>query len=260
MTLNILIVDDELPARRRLADVLADVRDSLPNAVVGEAANGSEAVALATKLKPDVVFLDMQMPRMGGLETARQLAALDPAPPVVFVTAHDEFAVDAFEVNATDYLMKPVRAERLAAALRKVAARQSGNANPVAAAASVAPAALPSGVRAHLPISERGKLTLVPIMEVLFMRAELKYVTVRTAAKEFLVEESLVHLEEEFAQVFVRVHRNAIVARHAITGFEKAHASDEQDAQWHVVLRGTEERLPVSRRQWSTVKEIVKGA
>jgi two-component system, LytTR family, response regulator AlgR len=261
--LTILIVDDEAPARKRLADVLGDIAASVPNIVLGEAAHGMEALERAQQLKPALVLLDMQMPRMGGLETARHLSKLTPAPAVVFVTAHDEYAVEAFEVSALDYLMKPVRAERLTVALQKVV--RQGQTDPrmadgaLAVAQESMRAKVPDSARQHFSIAERGKITLVPVMDVLYLRAELKYVTLRTATREFLIEESLVHLEEEFADFFVRVHRNAMVARHAIVGFEKAPASDDGEQQWHVVLRGTPDRLAVSRRQWPHVKEFARG-
>jgi two-component system, LytTR family, response regulator AlgR len=260
MALSVLIVDDEAPARRRLNDMLSDCRDAVATSVLGEAGNGVEALEKAASLKPDLILLDMQMPRMGGLETARHAAKLTPAPSVIFVTAHDEYAVEAFEVNALDYLMKPVRAERLALALKKVvASRPALSADALAAAHTALTANVPEGARRHFSIAERGKLTLVPLADVIYLRAELKYVTVRTAVKEYLIEESLVHLENEFANYFVRVHRNAMIAKNAIVGFEKGPAGDDGEMQWQVVLRGVPDRLAVSRRQWPVVKELAKG-
>lgn len=251
--MKILIVDDEAPARRRLRELLSDVAAEFPHAVIGEAVHGLEAVALAEQLAPDLVFADMQMPRMGGLELARHLLKLARPPVVVFVTAHDEFALQAFEVNALDYLMKPVRVERLLDSLKKAAARTAPAEAALAGAAREA--------RRHFSISERGRIMLVPVEDVVYLRAELKYVTVRTDAREYLLEESLTRLEEEFAARFVRIHRNALVAVAAIAGFEKgaaAEADGDGGAQWQVVLRGCAERLPVSRRQWGAVKDLVK--
>ncbi len=256
MTLKILIVDDEAPARRRLRELLGDCA-ALPGGteheIVGEAAQGFEAIAAVEEYQPDLVFLDMQMPRMTGLEVARHIGGLAQAPAVVFVTAHDEYAVQAFDVNALDYLMKPVRAERLAAALAKAAARREPRAPAVDALAK-----LPGAARKHFAIAERGRLSLVPLSEVVYLRAELKYVTVRTPVKEYLLEESLIALEEEFGEIFVRVHRNAIVAHRAIKGFEKSH-DDDADTQWQVILEGVPERLGVSRRAWAVVKALVKS-
>ena len=256
MSLRILIVDDEAPARRRLRELLSDLANRIPHEVVAEAPNGVEAIACVREFAPDLVFADMQMPRMNGIELAQHLARLEQPPAVIFVTAHDEYAVQAFEVNALDYLMKPVRAARLAAALAKV---QGSLAPPsVDALARSNPEA-----RRHLTISERGRLTLIPVDEVIYLRAELKYITVRTEAREYLLEESLTRLEEEFGDLFVRVHRSALVARDRIAGFEKAaagaDAEGEAGAHWQLVLRGITERIPVSRRQWAAVKELVRS-
>ncbi len=251
--MKILVVDDEGPARRRLLDLLQDIQGDCPHEVVGEAVNGVEGLGLAEQLHPDLVLADMHMPRMGGLEMARHLLKLATPPAVVFVTAHDEFALQAFEVNAIDYLMKPVRAERLLAGLLKARKRQ-----PVDDAALANAGTQP---RRHFSIAERGRISLVPIDQVVFLRAEMKYVTVRTPEREFLLEESLTRLEEEFAGHFVRVHRNALVAIDRIAGFEKAvevAGDGESGGQWQVVLLGAAERLPVSRRQWSVVKDLVK--
>jgi two-component system response regulator AlgR len=253
--LRILIVDDEEPARRRLRELLGDLAPVLALQVVGESPNGLDAVGRARDLAPNLVLADMQMPRMNGIELAQHLARLDVPPAMIFITAHDEYAVRAFEVNALDYLMKPVRASRLEAALAKAAAALI--APPPEALANSNPDA-----RQYLSISERGRLTLVPVADIVYLRAELKYITVRTEAREYLLEESLMRLEEEFAQLFVRVHRSALVARNRIAGFERSPADAEADAdgahQWQAVLRGVPERLPVSRRQWTTVKELVR--
>ena len=257
MTLRILIVDDEEPARRRMRDLLSDLAPEIPMQIVGEASNGIEAIARVREWAPNLVLADLQMPRMNGIELAQHLSKLEAPPAVIFVTAHDEFAVRAFEVNALDYLMKPVRGARLAAALQKAAASLAA---PVAEAlANSNPEA-----RRYLSISERGRITLVPVADIVYLRAELKYITVRTEAHEYLLEESLTRLEEEFADLFVRVHRSALVARDRIGGFEKAAVAHQSDAdggmQWQVVLRGVAERVPVSRRQWAAVKELVRHA
>jgi len=255
--LNIMIVDDEAPARRRMRDLLADLAAEVPHVVVGEAGNGVDALAQVADLRANLVMADMQMPRMGGIELAQHLARLDTPPAVIFVTAHDEYAVKAFEVNALDYLMKPVRAARLSAALQKAA--DLLRPPPADALAKINPDA-----RRYLSISERGRLTLVPVAEVIYLRAELKYITVRTEAREYLLEESLTRLEDEFAALFIRVHRSALVARDRIAGFEKAPIEHDDEAeggtQWQVVLRGVAERLPVSRRQWPTVKGMARHA
>ncbi len=252
--MKILIVDDEAPARRRLRELLSDVSGELAHSVVGEAVNGVEALALAEQLQPDLVLADMQMPRMGGLELARHLLKLAAPPAVVFVTAHDEFALAAFEVHAVDYLMKPVRAERLLESLKKAGSHLPPVDSVLAAATRDA--------RRHFSISERGRIALVPVEEVIYLRAELKYVTVHTAGRDYLLEESLTRLEEEFAGRFIRIHRSALVAIDRITGFEKGAVADtegESAMQWLVVLKDCLEKLPVSRRLWGTVKDLARN-
>jgi two-component system response regulator AlgR len=243
--IKVFIADDEEPARERLKELLSDIAAEVPSTVVGEARNGLEAIERIPQSGAQVLLLDIQMPGMGGLEVARHVATLETPPTVVFVTAHDRHAVEAFELNALDYLLKPVRAERLAAALKKASAP---NRERLAKAAS--------GAREYLSVAERNRLVLVPVREIVFLRAEQKYVTVRTRSREHLIEEPLVSLEREFADSFVRIHRNCLVARAAIRGFERAASADEEP-RWLVVLDGMEERLPVSRRQWPLLKELV---
>ena len=248
-TLSVLIVDDEAPARRRLRDLLADIAPELPNTVLGEAANGVLALAALEGLKVDVVLVDIRMPKMDGIELARHFARLEHPPAVIFVTAFDAYAVQAFELNAVDYLLKPVRAERLLAALQK--ARQSRQPPPQMLAQ------MQHGARTHLSCHERGRLLLIPTADVLYLKADLKYVTARTVEREYLLDESLTHLEQEFSDQFIRLHRSVLVAKNAISGFEK-NAADDAEAQWQALLRGVAERLPVSRRQWPLVKSYAR--
>lgn len=247
--MKIFIADDELPARERLKELLADIAPDLPSEVVGEAGNGLQALERLPGSGAQVLLLDIEMPGMSGLEVARHLAGLEAGPAVVFVTAHDRHAVEAFELNALDYLMKPVRAARLADALRKAVATGAPQAQRLAQAAK--------GAREYLSVVERNRIVLVPVREIVYLRAELKYVTLRTRSGEHLIEEPLVALEAEFAERFVRVHRNCLVARAAVRGFERA-AQDGEEPHWNVVLEGLAERLPVSRRQWPTVRALVK--
>jgi len=239
--LRVFIADDEAPARLRLRALLSDIEAELPNRVVGEAANGQEALerlsALTADDQADVALVDIRMPGMDGVELATRLAALPRPPILVFCTAYDQYAVRAFELQAVDYLMKPVRANRLLDALRRVPERR---AQPVEAG------------RSQLSCSERGRILLLPVADILYLRAELKYVTARTVAREYLLEEALAALEQEFARRFVRIHRNCLVARDAVVGFE--HVRDGAEGHWAVVLRGLDERLPVSRRQWAQVR------
>jgi two-component system response regulator AlgR len=250
-----LLVDDEAPARARLRDLLADLGEEIPTRVVAEAADGIAALraleAPATGAV-DLALVDIRMPRMDGIEFARHLQNLAASgvatPAVVFVTAFDQYAVKAFELAAVDYLLKPVRAARLAEALKKT--------QPRIVSVEMLRELSPSG-RQHLSCTERGKILLVPVDEILFLKAELKYVTARTSEREYLLEESLNHLEEEFGERFLRVHRNCLVARRAIAGCEKK-AADDGEPHWNVLLHGVAESLPVSRRQWPLVKSLLK--
>ena len=248
--LRIYIADDEAPARARLKELLSDIRGELATTVVGESASGLDVIDRLAGSAAQVLLLDIQMPGMGGIELARHLSALENAPAVIFVTAHNRHAVEAFELNALDYLMKPVRAERLAAALKK--AHASGPAPRERLERAAAGAA-----REFFSVTERNRILLVPVGEVLFLKAELKYVTLRTRAGEHLIEEPLVSIEREFADRFVRVHRNCLVARAAIRGFERVAGGSEEEPHWEVVLEGVAERLPVSRRQWPAVKSVL---
>ena len=243
---RVLIADDEAPARSRLRDLLDECRESFPLAIVDEARTGAEVLDIVGREKVDIVLLDIRMPEMDGMEAARHLAGMSQPPAIVFTTAFDTYAIKAFEVNAIDYLLKPIRAERLLAALGKTRSGPNVTRQALEAAANQP--------RRHLSVHERGKIHLVPVADILYLRAELKYVTVRTAEREYLVEESLTHLEEEFESLFVRIHRNCLVARAAISGFERN--AEESESGWAVVIKATGEKLPVSRRQQHVVKEF----
>lgn len=243
---RVLVADDEAPARARLRDLLDECREKFPLVIVDEARNGREALDVLNREKVDIVLLDIRMPEMDGMEAARHMAGMQQPPAIIFTTAFDSYALKAFEVNAIDYLLKPIRVERLLAALGKTRA-----APPVSRQALDAAANQP---RRHLSVHERGKIHLVPLTDVLYLRAELKYVTVRTGEREYLVEESLTSLEQEFESAFVRIHRNCLVSRHAIAGFERN--AEESESGWAVVIKGTGEKLPVSRRQQHVVKQF----
>ncbi len=245
MTLQVLVVDDELLARSRLRTLLADCR--APEAVLGgEAGNAVEALDLLRRLRFDVVLLDIHMPGADGLALAQTVRSLPSPPAVVFVTAHAEHAVAAFELDAVDYLTKPVRLERLQTALQKVQRQVQARA---AAPAPVAAAEV-------LLIQDRGRTERVPLFEVLYFKAELKYITVRTAGRSYILDASLSELEERHAAQFLRVHRNALVARRAVRALEK-HYDPEEGEGWAVRLNGIDELLAVSRRQLSAVREAI---
>jgi two-component system response regulator AlgR len=244
MSLQVLVVDDEPLARSRLKSLLGECA-APPVTVAGEAGNAAQAMELLGRQSFDAVLLDIRMPGADGLALAQVLRSLPHAPAVVFVTAHAEHAVAAFELEAVDYLTKPVRLERLLAALQKVErlAQSRG-----AAQADAAPEIL--------LIQDRGRTERVPLAEVLYFKAELKYITVRTAARSYILDASLSELEERHAAQFLRVHRNALVARRAVRALEK-HYDAEEGEGWAVRLNGIDELLAVSRRQLGAVREAL---
>ena len=195
----------------------------------------------------DVVLLDIRMPEMDGLEAAQHLLKLEEPPSVIFTTAFNDHALQAFELHAVDYLVKPIRLRRLHDALTRARAITPLRLDVLR---RIAPEP-----RKHLSVQERGKVMLIAVSDIRYLRAELKYVTVRTAAREHLVEESLSRLEQEFADQFVRIHRSCLVARAHIIGFEKE-SVEAGESRWAVILNGLDEKLPVSRRQQHMVKEF----
>jgi two-component system response regulator AlgR len=242
-TLKILIADDEVPARNRLRELLAEIPETN---VIAEATNGKEALTMASESLPHVMLLDIRMPEMDGIEAAEHSLKLYHPPAVIFTTAYDAHAMQAFDMNAVDYLLKPIRRERLTMALKK--------------ARALLPAQL-GGIkqlrpqRTHFSISERGRILLIPVHDVIYLRAELKYLTVRTVEREYLVEDSLTNIEREFADLFIRLHRNCLVSQNSIRGFEKRH-TEEGESHWVALLKELPETLPVSRRQQHIVHEI----
>lgn len=244
--LQVLIVDDESLARSRLRTLLGDCK-SPAAAVRGEAANAAQALALLQRERLDAVLLDVNMPGTDGLALAQALRALAHPPAIVFVTAHGEHAVQAFELEALDYLTKPVRLERLQQALQKVERHVQAHRAP--------PVNLTDDV---LLIQDRGRTERVPLAEVVYLKAELKYVTVRTAARSYILDGSLSELEERHAAHFMRIHRNALVARRAVRALEK-HVDPEEGEGWAVRLVGIDELLAVSRRQVAAVREAISS-
>ena len=244
-TLKILIADDEAPARNRMRDLLSDIEHV---EIVAEAKNGKEAIELAQTTKPDLMLLDIRMPVMDGIEAAQHAQKIEPKPHIIFTTAFDAYAIKAFDLSAIDYLLKPIRLERLQAAINKAHALQP---NEIAALKPLQD--LQKKSRSHLSIHERGRVLLVPIETIIYLRAELKYITVRTAEREYLIEESLTHLEAEFAERFIRLHRNCLVASQFISGYEKRAINDE--SQWVAMLKGIPETIAISRRQQHLVRE-----
>ena len=244
---KVLLVDDEAPARARLREVLADCAADLPLDILGESDNGVDALRQVEEKRPDVLLLDIRMPEMDGIEVALHLRHLSPATAVIFTTAYDNYASQAFEVNAVDYLMKPVRAERLRLAL--------GKARVLSQAALDGLRQAHPRARSHISLNEKGRMVLVPVADILYLKAEAKYVTVKTAAREYLIEDSLVKLEAEFGDRFLRIHRNCLVARHGIREIGKSSHPEESH---YLRLEGVPEKLAVSRRQYSLLRELLQ--
>ena len=262
--LRVAIADDETPARNRLKDLLSDIENIT---LIGEAKNGKEAINLANDEKLDVLLLDIRMPVMDGIEAATHLQKLAVKPHIIFTTAFESHALQAFELNAIDYLLKPIRLERLQVAINKARALQPAlSINQLDAIKPL------HAARTHFSVHERGRVILVPINEVIYLRAELKYVTVRTKDREYLIEESLTTLEAEFAETelgeqFIRLHRNTLVAKAYISGYEKrpnltAHEDNSEndsghaDTHWVALLKETPDTITISRRQQHLVRAI----
>jgi two-component system response regulator AlgR len=251
MTLRVFIVDDEELARLRLRTLVQALADdaAADAVVVGEAADADSALRWLKEQGADAVLLDIHMPGRDGLRLASALRTLTPRPAVIFVTAHAEHAVRAFELDAVDYLTKPVRRERLFEALERV--RQRGATIPGALSAPEPPA---------LVVTERGRVLRLPLDEVLFLRAGQKYVTLRTAERAYVLDESLAELEERLGEGFIRVHRNALVARRAVRALEMRELPGEEGVGWAVRVAPVDEWLAVSRRQVVAVRLALEGA
>jgi|GEM_PF-6203 len=323
---SIFIVDSEADGRTQLRQALKRLRGVFPHQVVGEADSARSALAQIGSLRPSVLLVDPALPDMNGIELGRQRTTVRsaesarevrwpeaaPEPALIYVSGSDRHALDAFEVRALDYLLKPFHPDRLlkaptrtpgaalsaaapiesdAPASRGPNGEASGSSgasdssgqragdNPAPGApaggsearllnAPPSPALLqgPAGApqrpapRRHFAVHERGRLMLVPVEQAIYLKAELKYVTVRARQREYLIEDSLTALEAEFGDRFVRIHRNALVARAVVAGFERVPPDGRgigSDPHWQVVLRDVPERLPVSRRQWATVRNLM---
>ena len=247
--MKILVVDDEKPARDRLQQLLADLGN---HEVVGEAANGREALALAAETAPDIVLLDIRMPGLDGIEAAHHLNNLDNPPAIVFTTAYDEYAIEAFEARAIGYVLKPVRRDRLAGALEHAAKLAASTLNDIASASNI------DARRKHVCARSHGQLKLIPIEDIYYFQADQKYVRVNHAMGNDLIDDSLKALETEFADDFVRIHRAAVVAVDKIDRLAKT-----ADGKNYIVLRdnvGDDDELVISRRHLADVRKRLKGS
>jgi two-component system, LytTR family, response regulator AlgR len=246
MTLKVLLVDDEALARARLRTLLGDCKQPV-TVVQGEAANAADAVELLKRIAVDVVLLDINLPGANGITLARLLRDMPNPPLVVFVTAHAEHAVHAFELEAIDYLTKPVRLERLQSALQKVERAKTASQD-----------VKPDVMEEVVIIQERGHTERLPVSEVLYFKAQLKYITVRTATRSYILDGSINELEEKYKAQFMRIHRNAIIAKRAVRALVK-HVDPQEGEGWAVRLADVQELLFVSRRQVGAVREALGG-
>ncbi len=243
--LRALIVDDEPPARERLRSLLGELDDVT---VAGEAANGREALEMCLRLEPDVVLLDIRMPGMDGIEAARHLAALEDPPAVIFTTAYDQYAVEAFETQAVGYLLKPVRREKLERALQHAARVAGAQLMRIAERSDLGRRRTQIGARLG------DQLRLIPVEDIFYFSAGQKYVTVRHRGGSDLIDEPLRALADEFAPDFVRIHRNSLVATRHLSAVERG-----AEGQYLVRFKECDETLPVSRRLASDTLRQLRG-
>lgn len=243
--MKILIVDDEGPARDRLKSLLQEIE---PGHALIEADTGLTALMAVDRERPDIVLMDIRMPGMDGLEAAYHLTSFDPQPSVIFTTAYQDHAIQAFEANAVDYLLKPIRRERLEEALTRAQIINRARLNDLARDES--------GLypRTHLISTGRGKIELIPVEEIGYLKAEQKYITAGWQGRELLVDEPLKALESEFHNLFLRIHRNALVSTGHVTGLEKA-----PDGSFRILVKDVDGGLTVSRRHLHAVRKFVKG-
>lgn len=244
--MRVLVVDDEHLARERLKRIVEAEPD---HTIIGEAANGQEALEKIEALHPDVVLLDIRMPGIDGLEVARHLVGMEEPPAVIFTTAYDDYALEAFKVNAVDYLLKPIRPEKLSEALKKALKPNKLQWRTLNREEDGRPRA-----RTHISTRTRKGIVLVPIDQIYYFRAEHKYVTVRTKENSWLIEDTLKELETEFGERFLRIHRNSLIARDYLVALER-----NKDGQVTIRLRDLDEVLEVSRRHLANVRRVMGG-
>lgn len=243
--MKVLVVDDETLARTRLKELLSGI-PSID--IIGEASNGLEAFNAAAKLNPDLVFLDIRMPGMDGLQAARQMAILEEPPAVIFTTAFGEYALEAFEANAIDYLLKPIKRNRLEKAIDKAERLTQTQLDVIKD-----PDENENDARNEILCRVRGNLELIPVSEIIYFHADQKYVTVKYYGGEVLIEESLKSLEEEFGNKFLRIHRSTLVASQFLIGLEK-----KEGNHYNAIIRHCDEKLEVSRRHIPEVRKFLR--
>ncbi|NOQ70193.1 MAG: response regulator [Gammaproteobacteria bacterium] len=243
--MNVLIVDDEHLARQRLRKMLSATSE---HQIIGEAETGEDALRKTQASNPDVVLMDIRMPGMDGIEAASYINRMNKPPAIIFTTAFSDHALNAFETHAIDYLLKPIKQSRLEAALDAAKRMNKAQLSQLREDES-------GRSRQKICIKSRGSLELIPIEEVIYFKADQKYVTLRTAEQEYLIEESLKMLEEEFAQQFIRIHRNALVAQHLLHGLTK-----NNEGHACISFNEIDDLLEVSRRHLPSIRKTIKSS
>ena len=236
-----MVLDDEYLARARLKEMLKEIS---PKATIIEAENGEDAMEKYDIHRPELIMVDIRMPGMSGIEFAYHLSSLENPPAVIFTTAYDEYALEAFEANAIDYLLKPIQMERLQRAIQKV--------DPLTA--TQGKALKQKTDRSHIAVSLKGKIKLVPLSTVCYLKAENKYVVVRTPNEQFLINETLNDLETDLGDSFIRVHRNSLISTQYLEALEKI-----DEGKWCVLFRGIEDKIEISRRQTPTIRRWLRN-
>ncbi len=242
--MNVLIVDDEQLARQRLRKLLAE---SGGYQVIGEAETGEDALRKTQAANPDVVLMDIRMPGMDGIEAASYINRMDKPPAIIFTTAFSEHALKAFETHAIDYLLKPIKQSRLSAALDAAKRMNKAQLSKLREDETI-------GARKKICVKSRGSLELIPVEEILYFKADQKYVTLRTSDQEHLIEESLKLLEQEFSQQFIRIHRNALVALESLHGLLK-----NKEGQTCVNFNEVDDLLEISRRHLPEIRKKLRS-
>jgi two-component system response regulator AlgR len=243
--MNVLIVDDEHLARQRLRKMLSATPE---HRIIGEAETGEDALRKSQTAQPDVVLMDIRMPGMDGIEAASYINRMDNPPAIIFTTAFSDRALNAFETHAVDYLLKPIKLSRLEAALEAAKRMNKAQMSQLREDEAI-------GSRQKICVKNRGSLELIPVEEIIYFQADQKYVTLRTADQEYLIEESLKALEEEFSQHFIRIHRNALVAQKTLTGLTK-----NNEGRACISFAEIDDLLEISRRHLPQIRKKLKSS
>jgi len=243
--MKVLVVDDEPLARKRIRRLLDEIGDC---DIVGEATNGKEALIKSGELNPDLVLLDIRMPEMDGLEAALHFSQLPNPPAIIFTTAYSDHALKAFETNAVDYLLKPIRKERLEKAIANTHKLNRAQLSDMLIEPDE------KMTRSHLSVSIRGNIELIPVVDIIYFQADQKYINLGYTKGKTLIEDSLKSLEIEFSDLFLRIHRNALVAIRYLEGIEKT-----SEGQHCIKLRNTETRFEISRRYLPQVRKKLRN-